>query len=157
MINSLQFLSLIGVSFFGTLGFITTFWFAGIVRTNIVWFVSILTITVFGDAPIISFESSDASVPSIEPAANVVTHRSSSVRIHGTLSIRPIVRPVSKIYSAADRERTLSGIRVCRIDNIPTLVDPESFSIVELRYEPNAVPFSIVNPETIPTSDIFGP
>lgn len=149
MISSLQFLSLIGVSFFGTFGFIVMFWLAGIVRTNIVWFVSVLSLSVMNDETVVPNVDAVTEVP----VANIINHRSSSVRspikLTGTLSIEPIVRPVMKIYSSSDRERTLSNIRVCQVDSIPTLVDSESFGsiIIERRYSPTAAP----------TSDIFGP
>jgi hypothetical protein len=155
MINTLQFLSLLGVSFFGTFGFITLFWIGGIIRTNIVCFVSMLSMSVFDDSGIVASVQSNVdsmdevdstNIPSqnVHPSnVNVINHRSSAVRLNGVLGGLPI-RPVTKIYSDADRIRTLSSIRVCQL---PVVHPSTSFVVIERRYEPGPAP----------TSDIFGP
>jgi len=163
MINTLQFLSLIGTSFFGTFGFIVLFWIGGIVRTNIVWFVSLLSMSMFDDSTVVaSVQSNVDSIPvdsmnevasnmdvhpsNVHPSnINVVTRRSSSVKLNGIIGGLPI-RPVSKIYSDADRIRASNSIRVCQL---PVVHPSTSFKVevIERRYEPGPAP----------TSTIFGP
>jgi hypothetical protein len=162
MINPMQFLSILGVSFFGTFGAIILFWVGGIIRTNIVWFVSMLSMSMFDDSGIVAsvqVQSDVGSIPvdlmnevdstnipsqNIHPSnINVITRRSSAVRLNGVLGGLPI-RPVAKIHSDADRIRALNSIRVCQL---PVVHPSTSFVVIERRYEPGPAP----------TSDIFGP
>jgi hypothetical protein len=163
MINVVQFISLLGVSFFGTMGFIMLFWVGGIVRTNIVWFIAAVSASMFDDSSIVASVQAQSgnevdsmnevdSIPVdsnvhhsiVHPSSiNVVNRRSSSVKMNGIIGGLPI-RPVTKIYSDADRIRTLSSIRVCQL---PVVHPSTSFVVIERRYEPGPAP----------TSDIFGP
>jgi hypothetical protein len=164
MINPMQFLSILGVSFFGTFGAIILFWVGGIIRTNIVWFVSMLSMSMFDDSGIVAsvqVQSDVGSIPvdlmnevdstnipsqNIHPSnINVITRRSSAVRLNGVLGGLPI-RPVAKIHSDADRIRVRDSIRVCQL---PAIHSPSVFEsiVIERRYEPGPAP----------TSTIFGP
>jgi hypothetical protein len=162
MINTLQFLSLLGVSFFGTFGFIILFWIGGIVRTNLVWFIAVVSSSMFDDSTVVaSVQSNIDSIPvdsmnevdsmnvssqNVHPSnINVVNRRSSSVKLNGVLGGLPI-RPVTRIYSDADRVRARDSIRVCQL---PVVHPSTSFrvEVIERRYEPSAHP----------TSNIFGP
>ncbi len=157
MLSSLQFLTILGVSFFGTFGAIILFWIGGIVRTNLVWFIAVVSSSMFDDSTVVaSVQSNVDSIPvdsmnvdSMNEVdsipVNVINHRSSSVKLNGVLGGLPI-RPVARIYSDADRIRARDSIRVCQL---PVNQPSTSFKVevIERRYEPSKHP----------TSDIFGP